>query len=72
MKLDMLTTISPTTRLGSPGVEEQVRQAAANIVLEGCKPSDLAFEKARLMASRQLTAEQVLADLRALYVSRSR
>ena len=56
------------TRLGRSDVEGRVRQAAANIRLEGYEPSARSQALVREVASGKKTHETALAEIRSWYV----
>ncbi len=47
-------------RLGSARPEDQVRQAMANITLEGLKPSQLSLKLAFSVASGKITTDEAV------------
>ena len=55
------------TRLGLQDVDDQVRQAIANVTLEGLQPSEQSVLLARAVASGELSAEEALDKLRSMY-----
>ena len=55
------------TRLGLHDVDDQVRQAIANVTLEGLQPSEQAVLLARAVASGELSTEEALNMLRSMY-----
>lgn len=56
-----------TLRLGSAVASEQVRQAVANVTLEGLRPSSHSLSLAHAVASGAMTADDAVAQLRAVY-----
>jgi len=58
-------------RLGRSDVEGRVRQAAANIRLEGHQPSVRSQALVREVASGKKTHETALAEIRSWYVRRT-
>lgn len=54
-------------RLGSAKPDDQIRQAMANVTLEGLKPSKLSVKLARSVASRKLTTDEAVNQLIASY-----
>ena len=69
MKLFNKKPISLIRRLGSNIPEDQVRQAMANITLEGLKPSDLSVKLAHDVATGNITTEQAVDQLISSYGS---
>lgn len=55
------------TRLGLQDVDDQVRQAIANVTLEGLQPSKQAVLLARAVASGAISTEEALNKLRSMY-----
>jgi len=56
------------TRLGRADVEDQVRQAAANIRLEGRQPTPRAQALVRQVAAGEKSYDMALAEIRSWYV----
>jgi hypothetical protein len=55
------------TRLGLLDVDDQVRQAIANVTLEGLQPSEQAVLLERAVASGAISTEEALNKLRSMY-----
>ena len=54
-------------RLGSAKAEDQVRQAMANVTLEGLKPSKLSVKLAHSVASGKITTDEAVNQLISSY-----
>jgi len=54
-------------RLGRIDVDDQVRQAIANVTLEGLRPSDQSVSLARAVATGSMSTEEALNALRGMY-----
>jgi len=57
-------------RLGLEDVDDQVRQAVANVTLDGLRPSEQAIQLARCVANGSLSIEEALSKLRSMYAVR--
>lgn len=55
------------TRLGLQDPDDQVRQALANVTLEGLQPSTQSVLLARSVATGSLSTEEALNQLRGMY-----
>jgi|GEM_PF-3100207 len=67
MKTRNENLISFVGRLGSNKPEDQVRQAMANVTLEGLKPSGLSVKLAHSVALGNITTDQAVNQLISSY-----
>lgn len=67
MKMQNTKQVKFTGRLGSGDPEDQVRQAMANVTLEGLKPSKQSVELAYSVASGEITTDDAVNQLLATY-----
>ena len=63
MKTIHKNLIELTGRIGSADPEAQVRQAMANITLEGLKPSTLSVKLAHAVASGKITTNEAISQV---------
>ena len=63
--------LTPVTRLGSADVNDQVRQASANVRLEGLRPHKQALPLAHAIASGEVSTASAIEQIHAWYGCKS-